>query len=105
MLIVIIDMIVYIKLKHKISQPQGHPYENAGALIANMFYYSTFIGGLISVIIVWIEYLLINLLIIICNKLHGVKKVILSIILLGGILLLLITLIKVLCLVCMIAIR
>lgn len=75
-LVLLVDLILYIKLKSTSSMPiqAKDSYEILGLLISGMLQFGALIYGFGLLLIVWIEYFLISFIIKLCNKLQGVKK-------------------------------
>lgn len=83
-ILVILDICLYIKTKSTWSDIGANhdQYENASLIIVGLFRYGTLIWGILSIAIVWIEYFLVKLFMNIHNKFCGLKKIILSIMIL-----------------------
>ena len=81
-IILIIDIYLYIKMKFNWSEigSNHHQYENASLIISALFRYGLLIWGILLILIVWLEYLLINLLIKMYNKFNGLKRLFLCLI-------------------------
>lgn len=76
-LVLLIDIILYIKLKSTSSMiiQSNDSYANLGLLISNMSQFGALIYGLGLLLIIWMEYFIISFIIKLWNKLQGVKKV------------------------------
>ncbi len=75
-IVLLINIGIYIKLNSSYDSFSNleNSLERAAGLIRIAFYLGTFIGGIISLILIWIEYFFIMLTIKVFNKLAGVKK-------------------------------
>lgn len=75
-IVLLINIGMYIKLNSSFDSLSNleNSLERAGGLIGVGFYWGTFIWGIISLILIWIEYFFIMLTIKVFNKLAGVKK-------------------------------
>lgn len=96
-IILILDIIIYINMKTTWKEigTNHHQYENFDLIISGLFTYATLIWGLLSILIIWIEYFLINLLAKIFNSFNGLKKLLFCLIMIVVIALLLIIFIKI----------
>lgn len=79
-IVVLIDIALYIKLRNSLDTFSNleNSIERAGGLIGILMYFGTFVWGIISLIILWIQYFLTILTIKVFNKLVGIKKWLLS---------------------------
>lgn len=102
-IILIIDICLYIKMKFDLSEigSNHHQYENAGLIIGALFRYAALIWGILLIPILWLEYLLINLLIKMYNKFKDWKRVVLCSITLIVITIILILFIRIMALIVM----
>ncbi len=75
-ILVLLDICLYIKMQSTWSEivSNQNPYENASLAIVGFFRWGMLIGGILLIPMVWLEYLLINLLIKIYNKFDGLKR-------------------------------
>lgn len=75
-IVLLINIGMYIKLNSSFDSFSNleNNLERAGGLIGIAFYWGTFIWGIISLILIWIEYFFIMLTIKVFNKFDGVKK-------------------------------
>lgn len=84
-IIVIIDIVLYIKMSTTWSEIgiNHHEYENASLILSNLFRYGALLWGILLIPIVWIEYFLIMLLSKIFNKFEKVLRWLLCLIVLS----------------------
>ena len=75
-ILVPLDICLYMKMQSTWSEivSNQEPYENASLAIVGFFRWGMLIGGILLIPMVWLEYLLINLLIKIYNKFDGLKR-------------------------------
>ncbi len=95
-ILILLDIYLYMKMKFTWLEigSTHHQYENASLIIGGLFRFGLLIWGILLIPVVWLEYLLINLLMKIYRKFDSLKRILLYLITLIVIILLLILFIK-----------
>ena len=100
-ILILLNIFLYINMKStwpEISSTH-HQYESVSLIIVGLFRFGLLIWGILLIPIVWLEYLLINILMKIYSEFSGLKRILLFLITVIVIIILLILFIKIISLI------